>query len=77
MYYPTSWDPFFTSYMTLHDLYRYQTRHFDFHRRQLTPCCSITWTSSWILGSMVAQCFATVRVIEETPQSPWRPAEVQ
>jgi hypothetical protein len=36
MYYPTSWDPFFTSYMTLYDLYRYQTRHFDFHRRQLT-----------------------------------------
>jgi hypothetical protein len=36
MHYPTSWDPFFASYMTLHDLYRYPTRHFDFHRRQLT-----------------------------------------
>ena len=36
MYYPTSWDPFFTSHMTLYDLYRYPTRHFDFHRRQLT-----------------------------------------
>lgn len=36
MYYPTSWDPFFTSYMTLYDLYRYPTQHFDFHRRQLT-----------------------------------------
>jgi hypothetical protein len=36
MYYPTSWDPFFTGYMTLYDLYRYPTRHFDFHRRQLT-----------------------------------------
>ena len=33
---PTSWDPFFTDYMTLYDIYRYPTRHFDFHRRQLT-----------------------------------------
>ena len=24
------------SYMTLYDLYRYPTQHFDFHRRQLT-----------------------------------------
>lgn len=36
MHYPTRWDPFFTSYMTLADLYRYPTRHYDFHRRQLT-----------------------------------------
>jgi hypothetical protein len=36
MHYPTSWDPFFASYMTLSDLYRYPTRHFDFHSRQLT-----------------------------------------
>jgi DinB superfamily len=36
MHYPTSWDPFFTSYMTLYALYRYPTRHFGFHRRQLT-----------------------------------------
>ena len=36
MHYPTSWDPFFTDYMTLYDIYRYPTRHFDFHRRQLT-----------------------------------------
>lgn len=36
MHYPTSWDPFFTSYMTQYDLYRYPTQHFDFHRRQLT-----------------------------------------
>ena len=39
MYYPTTWDPFFTSYMTLADIYRYPTRHYTFHRRQLTlPC---------------------------------------
>lgn len=37
MHYPTSWDPFFKDYMTLADLYRYPTQHFDFHRRQLTP----------------------------------------
>ena len=36
MHYPTSWDPFFTDYMTLYDIYRYPTRHFGFHRRQLT-----------------------------------------
>ncbi|HEY7485323.1 MAG TPA: DinB family protein [Streptosporangiaceae bacterium] len=36
MYYPVRWDPFFTDYMTVADIYRYPTRHFDFHRRQLT-----------------------------------------
>jgi hypothetical protein len=36
MYYPTRWDPFFKEYMTLADLFSYPTRHFDFHRRQLT-----------------------------------------
>ena len=36
MHYPTTWDPFFTDYMTLADLYRYPTRHYSFHRKQLT-----------------------------------------
>ena len=36
MHYPARWDPFFTGYMTLADLYRYPTQHYDFHRRQLT-----------------------------------------
>lgn len=36
IHYPTSWDPFFADFMTLADLYRYPTQHFDFHRRQLT-----------------------------------------
>ncbi len=36
MFYPTTWDPFFTGYMTLADLYRYPTKHFDHHRKQLT-----------------------------------------
>ncbi len=36
MHYPTSWDPFFASYMTLADIYRYPTQHFRFHQRQLT-----------------------------------------
>ena len=36
MHYPLRWDPFFTRYMTLADLYRYPTLHYDFHRRQLT-----------------------------------------
>jgi hypothetical protein len=36
MRYPVRWDPFFTGTMTLADLYRYPTRHYDLHRRQLT-----------------------------------------
>lgn len=35
MRYPTRWDPFFTEYMSLEDIYRYPTRHYDFHRGQL------------------------------------------
>ena len=36
MHYPTTWDPFFTGYMTLAELYRYPTRHYRYHRQQLT-----------------------------------------
>jgi hypothetical protein len=36
MHYPTSWDPYFKAYMTLEDVYRYPTQHFEHHRRQLT-----------------------------------------
>lgn len=36
MCFPTRWDPFFKEVMTLEDVYRYPTRHFDFHRTQLT-----------------------------------------
>lgn len=36
MHYPTRWDPFFTDVMTLADVYRFPTRHFDFHRAQLS-----------------------------------------
>jgi hypothetical protein len=36
MPYPTRWDPFFKEYMTLADVYRFPTQHFDFHRQQLT-----------------------------------------
>ena len=36
MAYPTSWDPFFQAYMTLADIYRYPTLHFEHHRAQLT-----------------------------------------
>jgi hypothetical protein len=36
MHFPTTWDPFFTGYMTLADLYSYPTQHFNYHRRQLT-----------------------------------------
>jgi hypothetical protein len=36
MHYPTRWDPFFSDYMTLADVYRFPTRHFHFHQRQLS-----------------------------------------
>ena len=36
MHFPTGWDPFFTDYMTLEDVYRYPGKHFDFHAQQLT-----------------------------------------
>ena len=36
MHYPARWDPYFTDFMTLEDIYRYPTRHFDHHAQQLT-----------------------------------------
>lgn len=36
MPFPTRWDPYFTSYMTLAEVYRYPTQHFEHHRRQLS-----------------------------------------
>ncbi|MCX2180094.1 DinB family protein [Streptomyces sp. SKN60] len=36
MHYPMQWDPFFKDFMTLADIYRYPTQHFDFHHAQLT-----------------------------------------
>jgi hypothetical protein len=36
MHYPTSWDRYFKAYMTLADVYRYPTQHFEHHSRQLT-----------------------------------------
>jgi DinB family protein len=36
MHFPTRWDPFFTDYMTIADLYHYPTQHYDFHRNQLS-----------------------------------------
>jgi hypothetical protein len=36
MAYPIRWDPFFKDTMTLEDVFHFPTRHFEFHRRQLT-----------------------------------------
>lgn len=33
---PTRWDPYFTEWMSLAELYRYALTHFEHHRRQLT-----------------------------------------
>ena len=36
MHFPVGWDPFFRDVMTLADVYRFGTQHFDHHRAQLT-----------------------------------------
>lgn len=36
MHFPVGWDPFFRDIMTLDEVYRYATQHYDFHRSQLT-----------------------------------------
>ena len=36
MHFPVGWDPYFTDYMTLRDVYHYPTQHYEHHRRQLT-----------------------------------------
>jgi hypothetical protein len=36
MHFPVRWDPYFTDYMTLRDVYHYATQHYDHHRKQLT-----------------------------------------
>lgn len=36
MYFPVGWDPYFCDTMTLLDVYRFGTQHFDFHACQLT-----------------------------------------
>lgn len=36
MPFPDRWDPFFAPSMTLHDVYAYPTKHFDFHALQLS-----------------------------------------
>lgn len=36
MHMPTGWDPYFAPTMSVLDVYRFGTRHFDHHRRQLT-----------------------------------------
>ena len=36
MHFPVGWDPCFKDTMTVADVYRYPTQHYDHHRRQLT-----------------------------------------
>lgn len=36
MPFPVRWDPYFTSFMTLQDVYRYPVLHYRHHRAQLT-----------------------------------------
>ena len=34
MHFPVGWDPYFKDVMTVADVYRYPTQHYDHHRRQ-------------------------------------------
>jgi hypothetical protein len=36
IHFPVDWDPFFLDTMSLEQVYRYGTQHYDFHRTQLT-----------------------------------------
>ncbi|WP_442543010.1 DinB family protein [Arthrobacter sp. KN11-1C] len=45
MPFPTRWDPFFTTAMTLAEVYAYATQHFDFHAKQLSLSRSDTQPS--------------------------------
>ena len=36
MHFPVGWDPYFKDVMTVADVYRYPTQHYEHHRRQLT-----------------------------------------
>ena len=36
MHFPVGWDPYFSDWMTLADVYHYATQHYHHHRRQLT-----------------------------------------
>lgn len=36
MPFPTSWDPYFSGFMTLEEVYRYPVLHYQHHRAQLT-----------------------------------------
>ena len=42
MHFPVGWDPYFTDYMTLREIYHYPTQHYDHHRRQLTLASTLT-----------------------------------
>ena len=35
MHFPTAWDPYFRSTMSVRDVYHYGTEHYEHHRRQL------------------------------------------
>lgn len=36
MHFPVGWDPYFEDVMTVADVYRYPSQHYEHHRRQLT-----------------------------------------
>ncbi|MFC7621509.1 DinB family protein [Microlunatus sp. GCM10028923] len=47
MHFPPSWDPYFRPTMTVRDVYRYGTEHYDHHREQLTLPRAAPECSAW------------------------------
>jgi hypothetical protein len=37
MYFPARWDPNFSDYMTIEELFHYPVNHFNFHLKQISP----------------------------------------
>jgi len=42
MHFPVGWDPYFTDYMTVKEVYHHATQHYDHHRRQLILASTAT-----------------------------------
>lgn len=69
MAYPVRWDPFFKPVMTVADVYRYPTQHYEFHRRQLTleqPEQEVVMGDDTQIRSAVRSHYAKAAQVAET-----------
>ena len=65
MHFPVGWDPYFRDTMSLADVYRFGTQHFDAHARQLT--LTTDPPTAWLVGeSTDGPRIAAARAPEQT-----------